>query len=432
MKKSPSTNFRMASRSFKVRGVLFGRDLQSDLLNVTDIEWSIDEQDGEVPTMLSLSLTIDGEHRPIGSFPAGIVNQALRYAADQRVVATTITPGDGEIIRRVTYLHPVLEDTPLGCRVVEADRFIDTFTAGSIEDSRLVEIARHRTAMSNFLRIAEIAEVIARGDFDVSASQLQDFIRKLDLQSLSLPVFRDNMEKFLANGLDGDKGSTDFVDRVFRCTERNSSIAECLYDDFNGYYLPTKYWFPEDHTSQFREKDTKLDAELSWLERSNSRFGHFDLWLHTTFAVRHPGDESGDESTATPMDFPSSQIKILNEVLIENLIRPYLKDELYSPNYDAFMSSLEDFVILQRLTRAALNGQLGDNFPIEKLIDLERRTREYVPHQSTIRWEPVDPSEFSKILREIGDDAHQIYIDSMKDQLEWIMNKRSRCADASL
>ena len=163
-KKIPSTNFRMASRSFKVRGVLFGRDLQSDSLNVTDIEWSIDEQDGEVPTMLSLSLTIDGERRPIGSFPAGIVNQALRYAADQRVVATTITSGDGEIIGRVTYLHPVLEDTPLGCRVVEADRFIDQFTDETLVaslvsmqqvDSHFAEVVGHRAAINNFLIIAE-------------------------------------------------------------------------------------------------------------------------------------------------------------------------------------------------------------------------------------------------------------------------------------
>ena len=432
-------NFRMASRSFRARGVLFGRDLESKITDVTDIEWEIEEQSDEVPTMLSLSLKVDGEHRHIGSFPAGIVNQALRYAADQRVVATTIIHGDDDVVERVTYTHPVLEDTPLGCRVVEADRFIDAFTSpfispGSI-DPRLQEISQRRSAIYGFLKIARIARKAAE-ERVCRASEMQMVVEnKVDLRDLSIPAFRNDMEAFLAEGLDRDIVSTDFVERIFQCaTGDTSQLGHCLCDRrFRRFALHKAYWFPEDHTSQFREKDTVLDTDFNWLKRSTSRFEHFVLWLHTTFAVRSPRNELADESTATPLDFPASQIEILNEIVPGDLLHHHLGAKLRSPSYDDFMSPLEDFVILQRLMRAALNGQLGIEFPLEKLIDLERFTREYVPYQPTIRWEPSRKSldSFTKILTESGDDARKTYIDYQEDQHRRDSEGQPHCASAS-
>lgn len=104
-----STNFHMASKSFRARGVLFGRDLEADGLNIIGLSWKL-QGDEEI----SISVENAGAVRDLGVFDAGILNQGLRYAADQRVVAITITPGYGRIIARVTYLHPVLTDTPLG------------------------------------------------------------------------------------------------------------------------------------------------------------------------------------------------------------------------------------------------------------------------------------------------------------------------------
>jgi hypothetical protein len=53
------------------------------------------------------------------------------------------------------------------------------------------------------------------------------------------------------------------------------------------------------------------------------------------------------------------------------------------------MAPLEDFLLLQRFMRAAFAAQLGRDFPVTKLLQLERETRKYVPQQPTIRWEPV-------------------------------------------
>ena len=66
---------------------------------------------------------------------------------------------------------------------------------------------------------------------------------------------------------------------------------------------------------------------------------------------------------------------------------------------------------------AALTGQLGENFPLTTLIQLERETNEYVGQQPTIRWEPNENSlsEFFKVMRDSGD-AHKLFEDYRNDR----------------
>src|SRR6185503_9971104 len=101
-------------------------------------------------TRVALDVRVGASWAHLGTYDAAVVNQALRYAADRRVIATTITPGDGKIVRRVTYLHPALTDTPLGCRIVEADRLVDTFTAPGLPTAgtRFGELVADRREMA--------------------------------------------------------------------------------------------------------------------------------------------------------------------------------------------------------------------------------------------------------------------------------------------
>lgn len=154
-------SFELASRSTKARGVLFGRDLKAETLEVCDIAWSIEEDSDEGFAALSLSLKANGGSMSVGRFRARIVNQSLRVAADQCVVSATSVLGYSSIVRCITYLHPVLVDTPLGCRVVETDRFVDSFTVGQDGiDDRLREIAHRRSEIPYFLQIARVSEII--------------------------------------------------------------------------------------------------------------------------------------------------------------------------------------------------------------------------------------------------------------------------------
>ena len=86
-------------------------------------------------------------------------------------------------------------------------------------------------------------------------------------------------------------------------------------------------------------------------------------------------------------------------------------------------------MLLQRFMRAAFAGALGSNFPITKLVQLERDTRQFVPYQPTIRWEPVPNSEsmLIKTLREAENPkAAESFIACERDRYDRNALKRSR------
>ncbi len=439
--KARSSNFKKASRSFRVRGVLFGQELSGEELVVTDLNWKIKPKNSQRSTMVVLTLKMDGSWHEIGEFPAAVVNQGLRYAADERVVATTITPGDEEVISRVTYLHPALVDTPMGCRVIEADRFVDTFSFEQSMgfDGRLSEISKDRIALSNFLRFAAFSENVAESNSfgnQCPLGEIEDLVKQHQLGDIFItPTLDKTIQKFISDDIAEPSGGNDFLRAAYNCAiVPRSDTASCLCDSFSD--MAHRYWFPEDHTSQFREKPDQLTADLAWLKKSKDSFAHIDLWLHTTFAIRERSYSSSgvaDESTAMAMDFTESQLALLKKVIVGGLLEPYLKQQLYT-TYDHFMRPLEDFVIIQRLIRAALNGQLSNEFPMEKLIQLELDTRSFVPHQSTMRWEAYAGKEadLMKLLNDVDSKAIEYFISADEDAYTRYKNKEPRCGDVSL
>lgn len=436
---SRATNFRLASRSFRVRGVLIGQDLPSKRLDAADIRWIIQPAGAGEPTRIAMEIRLGAQWEILGIFAAAVVNQSLRYAADRRVIATTITPGDGKIIRRVTYLHPALADTPLGCRIIEADRFVDTFSYTSSREPvapRLAQIASDREQVSRWIATVELAEVVSK----IPSSQgcplkeiarvIQD--RKLGAVRLS-PDVAASFERFLTTEEKKNAGSTNFLRNAHICaTGKTEMLAACLCSKVRAVNLPDAYWFPEDHTSQFRERQVTLSPDLVWMKRSRDHLAHIDLWVHTTFALRKnafgDGASVADESTATAVDFPREQLASLKDVISAKLPR-YLAETLKSPSYADFMMPLEDFVLLQRFMRAAFAGALGSNFPITKLVQLERDTRQFVPHQPTIRWEPVPNSEsmLIKTLREADPKAAESFVACEKDRHDRYALKKPAC-----
>lgn len=442
---SRATNFYLASRSFRVRGVLIGQDLSSKGIEAKDISWNIQPANVKesLPTRIKLDIQFDGNWHNLGSFDAAVVNQALRYAADRRVIATTITPGDGKIVGRVTYLHPVLADTPLGCRIVEADRFVDTFTYNSTRGNvaqRLTQLASDRAQIGRWLVVMNLAEKVASIPPNESCplDLLKEAIKENQLGDVKFsPAVTDSFEQFFINEEKNNPSSTKFLRVASECaTTKSQELASCLCEKVKSEGLPYSYWFPEDHTSQFRESQTTLNNELLWMKRSKDNLGHIDLWVHTTFSLRKKsfgGDaENLDESSAFAVDFPQKELRSLKEVITEELPQ-YLATQLRSPNYDEFMMPLEDFVILQRFMRSALSGGLGDDFPLAKLIQLERDSRKFVPYQPTIRWEPAQNSDDVLIasLNEADADASKTYLAWKNDQVKRNLSKQPFCDSVS-
>jgi len=114
----------------RIGGVLIGREPEESTqppLDFRDIQWS---SSGDT---IELKLTrSDGEIIRLGPYRRALVREALAYAADSRV--TTVTMVTARPLKDLKILlHPALVDTPIECRAIELDRFVDESTGHSTE-----------------------------------------------------------------------------------------------------------------------------------------------------------------------------------------------------------------------------------------------------------------------------------------------------------
>jgi hypothetical protein len=431
-----ATSFKLASRSFRVRGVLIGQDMQISGVRLNGIQWSLQPRVADQTTKIAIRVRQENSWRDLGIFDAGVVNQALRYASDRRVVATTITPGDGKVVGRITYLHPVLADTPLGCRIVESDRLIDTFTfakKGEKPAAALASIASDRAQMGEWMLIVRLTEALATVPTSRSCPR-EELDKLMETQKVGSVRFTPNLQATLNDFISKEEkklpGSTRIVAVAQSCSGTEpSKLAGCLCDKAKSIGLPSSYWYPEDHTSQFRERAVTAGPDWAWMQRSPSRLGNVDLWVHTTFSLRKSNSRGSelDEATASSVDFPQADLQALRQQVTDQLPQ-YVHDTLASPSYDDFMSPVEDFIVLQRLFRSTLAGGFGSEFPVAELVRLERVTRQFVPQQPTIRWEPAaSKAQLLETLKQADSAAAKSYQRWNEDMVGRITAHRPVC-----
>jgi len=244
------------------------------------------------------------------------------------------------------------------------------------------------------------------------------------------------LDKFLTVHETELPGSTRFIRAELACQgEQAQALASCLCEHVHTEASPLGYWMPEDHTSQFRERETKLEPDMAWMERSNNHLAHIDLWVHTTFALHRTAFDTAEpqvnEASATALDFPADELASLRQILLAGLPN-YVRQQLRTQSYDEFMAPVEDFVLVQRFMRAALAGSLGTTFPITKLLKLEADTRTFVPAQPTIKWEPVSSeSDFRELLANADTRASNSYISWRQDMATRAASGTAICDRAS-
>jgi len=93
---APAGQLLLVRPKFSSPRVTGGTEMTADGINVTILggRWcQRAQEDDESPP----GHRRNGEWLQLGEYDAGVVIQAIRYAADRRVVATTITAGDGKI-----------------------------------------------------------------------------------------------------------------------------------------------------------------------------------------------------------------------------------------------------------------------------------------------------------------------------------------------
>ena len=343
-----------------------------------------------------------------------IVQLALVYAAEGRPVAATMTKAT-PLLELKIQLHPALVDTSMGCRAIEVDRYVDTYSGAdpAVEQARsaandplmlynyawarrnLALVARSAPTIvpeSLSEQIASYAERNANGilanETTVAAAALA-FERKETLfEPQSLLVSKPGYFDPNLVGSMNNCASTASLDAFGACIAEEAAVDPRFDDETlrNAAVAPPPQY---EVWSGVREREWSRDADLAFAGAGTRATSPLEFMLQTAFATPPyfaPDVESwwveetpilNDAVDESPWQFPSLGTRVDDVVRSAIATDDGRRDEL---------RSIEEFVYLQRLFRTALDGKFGEQFPVQKLADLTIATRDGVTEVRTPRW----------------------------------------------
>ena len=424
----PQTNSvtRMArSRSFsmlrgfaRVGGVLIGQtpdEKSSPSVDFRDLDWRVSGEE----VFLTLRRS-DGEEFRLGPYKRVMVHQALAFVADGRKVAVTMTSARPLVDLKVI-THPALVNSPLGTAVIELDRFVDIF---SRNDQRSREAEARVDAQVTLYRFAWVksqdaldgrlteANIQRPQDEGVYLEMARSPEQEAQLKDRALPAllkpedisdprrsvlaakpvfFNPELVKLIALCANKNRAPTtedvDAINNFGGCIKSEVSAATRSADSST-----LRRWTaapPETiNWSGVRELPFSIDSQLSFLSPASGTSPAAQLWplefmLQTAFpsppAFLPEGEDPAIYTDQEPWDFPELKGVIAQDVVAGLRAAPTKK---------AIFAEMREFVILQRLFRVALEGKLGERFPVEKLINLIEATGGSIVYTRTPRWTP--------------------------------------------
>jgi hypothetical protein len=152
--------------------------------------------------------------------------------------------------------------------------------------------------------------------------------------------------------------------------------------------------------SQIFEQLYDLDSNLDFLHRSPANDPLWPLQFTVQMTIN-------DQDHVTVSEFEENQKAQSTQAVLAAIA-----DHGETP----ILKRLQDFTILQRLFRVALRGQLGDDFPVEKLGALARATKPAAGSCPTPRWlrrakltGETTENEVAKVMRETPASAKFLY-----------------------
>jgi len=410
-----SRDFSRLKRSTDVGGVLVGREPQSvaDDVDFRDLTWTVNGND------VTLGLKRgDGSVATLGPYDRDVVNVALLFMADGRKVAVTIQNSfreNGTLWKRV-YLHPALADTALGHDVIEFDEFVFKFIDGHPE----VDAATQRVASQELLydlawshRRRALCQLVLDRTADASMrtymfNQMQldvEYIKRTQDNQKSMAAIRGVLLE--AKKLDDRQTSfllkypahfdPELLSTIIDCGERSGGSVDtfgtCVQDETRTKGMKEgvpaekmKQWLasPVDtHPRSIAEEVSfDVDAGLKFLspgeaEKTAAQLWPFEFRYEIAFPARPPFLPEGEkqDSFLTPWEY-----KELRTIIAEKVLEGVQAEARTS----ALFRRVRDFTTLQRLFRTTLDGGLGGQFPIEKLVGLTRATASR--KRETPRW----------------------------------------------
>lgn len=424
------------SRSFvrmrgfsRIGGVLIGiDDPQSGTQSTfTDIGWEINGRN----IRLKLTDTKGGVFQSKWH-PLPIAYQALNYAADGRPVAVTMVTAPPMQELRIL-CHPTLIDTPLGYYMIELDRFVDQFTG---DDYRRQKATQTVYDIHHLYEItwANRAMVLIREYTSQAGSQggteLMQFAMYIG-QIIEDPEKRIGAARALRNPeiLSDPRQSpiiskTDFYESALvRSMQQAASSANSLQafeKSIQNMYerqSSNEDWVsngpPEFQVwSGVREREFSVTGS-DLIMQTNDDKGALSFMLQVAFTSA-PLNMDEDQAAAyvdeAPWEFPSLGQHIENEV----------RQELQKTGDErTIYRHAAEFTMLQRLFRMAFNNRLGEQFPIEKLVDLAEELENKTPKKGyrTLRWNafPGFEAQMRAMMNEDNREDIQEIIDLRRD-----------------
>jgi hypothetical protein len=375
-----SRSYMRLAGSFRVGGVLIGADPEPQ--SSADFRRLLSQRDGSGLRLVLVEGS--GRRLDLGRYSGTLVQQALAYAADGRVTAATMTKGPltGRMLR--VQLHPALLNTAAGCSIIAVDRFVDQSTG---EDA-----ARNEWNRRVSLQLLLYNQAIRRAAEDHDTTSLKELADQLEdaspsaVISLAFPAgwnSRDPRQSVFAH----HKVRFD-QDLVARLSDCGTSLAEgepaywsCVIGGGvdSSKYVEQKFqpW------SGVRETAYRLDRSILAgdiqrirLKTSTAPLRFIDQVAFEREAER--GDCDSEDCVAndavSPWEFPVLGGRI--QAGVEGMLAK-------EPNSVAMLQTARDFAMLQRIFRAALNGDLGHQFEKGDLVQAMRLARQIEPIRST-------------------------------------------------
>jgi hypothetical protein len=375
--------------------------------DVTSIGWWRDE-----PGRIRLEL-IDGRDaaRPIGTFDDDVVRTALAYAADGRpLAAATLEPT--RVAARRFLLHPALEDTRVG--------------AGLITSARLAGYFGDRTfgRASGLLRLYHAAWQITQPVPTQSTDEYLQMLARLragrDSEQLNrfLKLLREAAER--RRELSPEDRQE--IVRALVLARFGTDSTRTPLEDFPEFFDPSLAASVLECASQ----DQDVDEFLSCIKARHSgppdggAPGYLGLWvgLERNWSSGAAGDGTPTLAPARPSPWSGAGLDYSHALALGPPGWPEGSVVLWTPAKDgtsprdAARSSsdvLPDFVLLQRIFRTALDGNLGPAFRPASLVALERDlTRAgWEPHH-TPRWVSAYPWELWDVAGEVKSSVQRL------------------------
>ncbi len=375
----------------RIGGVLIGHEPSNEGetgVHFKDISWT------NLGNQLEIFLhRADGKVLSAGIYDKDIVHQALVYVADGRLITVTMVTGKPLPFLKILP-HPALADTDLGCKAIGLDRLVDKYAG--LENDPIIEKALSSFQYQNMLYTYACLKAAANESI-ANQYQLAGYITEMEInieaewskiyaaldgglvlndrsQShlITKPEYYDNqIVQLIRAALRKSGGDLETFLNSMENAEADGDLDSLLK-------VQSEQW------SGVRELPYEIDADLSFLRPRPGHNPHLYPLSFIRQIVFNPTSFSDDDSYSEQIDEEPWEFPMLkNKGTIENKIW----EGVQSNSADMLvLERMKSFTLMQRVFRAAISGDLGLEFPVEKLATLADETRAFVKDVPTPTW----------------------------------------------